>query len=298
MEDLDYSEIASLKTKTKYNGRNYTTWAPEAETLLRQLGLWQYITGIFCVPRPPAAPGASTTPDPLDPNYDFKPPSSTDQAYLYQFNCFLTEWGKYQVKLEVTWGWIYSTLEPSIQSRYREDTLANPKKLWESIKADFEKMIKLNTYNEMEKFTLCKLESYPSVTEWTSAQDAIIRNLAICDVKVNEHLRKFYTLSNLPKSIEWRTFTTALELNDKTDTAANITMHLQSFEVSLRRDKGIAPDAPLFGSKRARGKNNSKGSSVSTYTNSSGQQVKHTCFSCGEKGHKKVKCPNKDKWAS
>jgi hypothetical protein len=54
-----------------------------------------------------------------------------------------------------------------IQIRYRE--LTNPKQLWDTLIADFEKVIKLDGQYQMAMLTSCQLESYPSVTEWISA---------------------------------------------------------------------------------------------------------------------------------
>jgi len=68
-----------------------------------------------------------------------------------------------------------------ILMRYREIT--EPKQLRDSIKANFEKVIKFNGRHEIAKLTSCQLDSYPSVTEWISAQDKIINDLAICDIR-------------------------------------------------------------------------------------------------------------------
>jgi len=65
-------------------------------------------------------------------------------------------------------------------------------------------MVKLDGQHELEKLVLCNLESYSSVAEWISAQDAIIGDLAICDVKIDNNLRKFYILSNLPNRMNGR----------------------------------------------------------------------------------------------
>jgi hypothetical protein len=137
--------------------------------------------------------------------------------------------------------------------------------------------MKLDGQYELEKLASCKFEDYESVTKWISTHDAIIKDLAICDIKVEEKMRKYYILSNLPKSDEWRSFKTTLQFSGKADTAADIITNLESFEITLRRDKGIAPDAALFMSKKQKGL---------------------MCYGCGEKGHKKPDCPNKDKWAS
>jgi hypothetical protein len=280
-------------TVSKLNERNYRQWAIEAETVLFRQGLWKFVTGEMRVPRPPIIPSTSgetpTTPkvahDPRDSDYNFEP-ESTEPAYLSRFDSFLRDWERWLMNNDKASGQITDMMEPTMQLRYRE--YKKPKELWDKIKADFEKMVKLDGQHELEKLVLCNLESYSSVAEWISAQDAIIGDLAICDVTIDDNLRKFYILSNLPKSDEWKMFRTSLELSGKADTTANIITHLQSFEVTLRRDSGIDPDSALFVTKKGR----------SRQPGQTSQRTGIVCYGCGENGHKIVNCMNRDKWAS
>jgi len=105
----------------------------------------------------------------------------------------------------------------------------------------------------MAKLTSCQLESYPSVTEWISAHDKIINDLAICDITIEDFWRKFYIMSNLPNTEGWRTVASTLELTEKADTVASIVTDLLSFGACLRRARGLAPDASLFVTKKGRG---------------------------------------------
>ena len=280
-------------TVSKLNERNYRQWAIEAETVLFRQGLWKFVTGEMRVPRPPIIPSTSgetpTTPkvahDPRDSDYNFEP-ESTEPAYLSRFDSFLRDWERWLMNNDKASGQITDMMEPTMQLRYRE--YKKPKELWDKIKADFEKMVKLDGQHELEKLVLCNLESYSSVAEWISAQDAIIGDLAICDVTIDDNLRKFYILSNLPKSDEWKMFKTSLQLSGKADTTANIITHLQSFEVTLRRDSGIDPDSTLFVTKKGRGRQPGQTS----------QRTGIVCYGCGENGHKIANCMNRDKWAS
>ena len=280
-------------TVSKLNERNYRQWAIEAETVLFRQGLWKFVTGEMRVPRPPIIPSTSgetpTTPkvahDPRDSDYNFEP-ESTEPAYLSRFDSFLRDWERWLMNNDKASGQITDMMEPTMQLRYRE--YKKPKELWDKIKADFEKMVKLDGQHELEKLVLCNLESYSSVAEWISAQDAIIGDLAICDVTIDDNLRKFYILSNLPKSDQWKMFKTSLELSGKADTTANIVTHLQSFEVTLRRDSGIDPDSALFVTKKGRGRQPGQTS----------QRTGIVCYGCGENGHKIANCMNRDKWAS
>jgi len=83
-------------------------------------------------------------------------------------------------------------------------------------------------------------------------------------------------------------FKTSLELSGKADTTANIITHLQSFEVTLRRDSGIDPDSAVFVTKQGRGRQPGQTS----------HRTGIVCYGCGENGHKIVNCMNRDKWAS
>jgi hypothetical protein len=120
------------------------------------------------------------------------------------------------------------------------------KVLWEAIQSDFEKVIKLDGRFEMAKLTDCKLELYPSISEWITVQEEIINDLVISDITIDDAWRKFYIHSNLPNNKEWRNFVSMLELTKKADTVANITSLLLSFEATLPRAKGLSPDAPFF----------------------------------------------------
>ncbi|KAF8244891.1 hypothetical protein K440DRAFT_646762 [Wilcoxina mikolae CBS 423.85] len=179
---------AVLTLMSKLTEHNYHTWVVEAKDLLKYLNVWRIVDGPEIVPVPPVALAASgsssstTAPDPLDPEYDFKP-ESQDSAYLNRFDNFLRDWRTYKNNYEKANGTICSLLEPSIRSRYTAEKYDDPKVLWNTIKTDFEKAIKLDAQYQMAKLAACKLESYSSVTEWITAQEKYINDLAICGVK-------------------------------------------------------------------------------------------------------------------
>jgi hypothetical protein len=81
-------------------------------------------------------------------------------------------------------GQLTTLMESTIQIRYGE--LTEPKQLCDTIKADFEKVIKPDSQYEMAMLTSCQLESCHSVTEWIPAQDKIINDLAICDITIED----------------------------------------------------------------------------------------------------------------
>jgi len=149
-------------------------------------------------------------------------------------------------------------------------------------------MVKLDGQHELEKLLLCNLESYSSVAEWISAQDAIVRNLAICDVTINDNFQKFYVLLNFPKSDESKKFKTSLEFSGKADPGANIITHLQSFKITLRRDSGIDSDSAIFVLKQGR----------SWQPGQTSQRTGILCYGFSENGYNIVDCMNRDKRAS
>jgi hypothetical protein len=147
-------------------------------------------------------------------------------------------------------GLLTSLMESMIQMRHREIT--EPKQLWDMIKSDFEKVITLNGHYKMAKLTSCQLESYTSVTEWISAQENIINDVAICDITIEDSWREFHIMFNVPKTKEWRVFALTLDLTERADTVASIVAHLLSFEANLRRARGLAPDVTLVVTKKGR----------------------------------------------
>jgi len=145
----------------------------------------------------------------------------------------------------------------------------------------------------MTKLTDCKLEQYRSISEWITAQQKVINDLAISDIAIDDVWQKFYILSNLPNNDEWRKFVSTLKLTEKADKVANITSHLQLFEATRCSTKGLSPDTALFVMKKGHGPtSNTKGESRSQKS----QGI--MCHGCGEKGYIQPKCRNKDKWAS
>jgi hypothetical protein len=287
-------------TATKLNERNYRQWAIEAKALLRAQGLWKYVSGEMRVPRPPivatsdaSSATTATARDPRDTDYNFLS-ESTDTSYLNQFYHFLRDWERWQMNKDKACGQLTALMESTIQIRYLD--LTERKQHWDMIKTDFEKVIKLDGQYEMAKLTSCQLESYPSVTEWISAQDKKINDLAVHDITIEDSWRKFHIMSNLPNTEEWQTFASTLELTEKADTVASIVTHLLSIEARLRRARGLAPDAALFITKKGRGLHSKGGKGEDR----KGDDWKSLVIShgCGVKGHIKAKCRSKHKWAS
>ena len=82
---------------------------------------------------------------------------------------------------------------------------------------------------------------------------------------------------------------------------ASIVTHLLSFEARLRRARGLAPDAELFITKKGRGRQSKGGKGDDRNgndRNADNWKSQVICHGCGVKGHIKVKCRSKHKWAS
>ena len=190
-------------------------------------------------------------------------------------------------------------MERKIQLRYQDPTELN--QLCDTIKADFEKVLTLDCRSDMAKLTSCQLESYYPDTEGISAHERIIDDLIVCDIMFEASWRKFYMISNLPKTEEWITLVSPHQLTEKADTVVNIVTHLLSFEAFLCIVQGLAPDVALFITKTGRGRQFKvenvkdrkadvrKGDDMRTHV---------ICHGCGVKGHIKAKCRSKHKWAS
>jgi len=290
-------------TPTKLNERNYRQCAIETKALLLAQGLWKYVSGEMRVSRPPieATSDASTTPTarvPRDTDYDFLP-ESTDTCYLNQFYHFLRDWERWQMNNHKACRRLTSVMESTIQLWYRE--LTAPKQLWDTIKIDFEKIIKCDGRYEMATLTSGQLRSYPSFTEWISPQEKMINDLAVCDITIKDCWRKFYILLNLPNTEEWRTFATTLELTEKADTVASIITHIPSFEACLRRAQCLPRDDALFITKKGRGRHSKvENGNDSNSNDGKGDDWKSQVMyhECGVLGHIKAKCRSKHKWAS
>jgi len=112
-------------------------------------GLRKYKSGEIRVPRPqivfPTSDASSTTTpaarDPQDTDYNFLP-GLTDTSYLNQFYHILRHWEQWQMNNDEACGQLTTLMESTIQIRYRD--LTQLKQLWDTIKANFEKVIKLD----------------------------------------------------------------------------------------------------------------------------------------------------------
>jgi hypothetical protein len=303
---------------TKLNEHNYRAWVLDMQDVLKQLGLWRIVTGTERVPIPPSRPptisqAANRTvkhPPPDLQTWDFKP-ESDDETYLQKYETFMLEYDKHDEKRTKACGTICHALEPSIRQRYRALKYDDPRVLWETIKSDFEKVIKRDGQHEQQKLATCKLEDFPSVTEWIAAQDKMINDLAICGIEVTDNWRSFYLMSNRPTSPEWLGFTTSMNVSGKAKDPSNIITELLAFEAHLRRQKGLSPEAALFVTPKqrnqARGRSDQNGHSQNgpdnnerrTQDRSSGKnnnKNKKQCYGCGVAGHSKSECRHPEKW--
>jgi len=195
-------------------------------------------------------------------------------------------------------GQLTALVESTIQKQYRH--LTEPKQLWNTIKADFEKINMPDGRDEMAKLTSYELQSYSSVTEWITAQNRIINDIAVCDMTIEDCWRKFYIVSNLPNTEEWRTFASTLELTEKVGSASSIVTHLWSLEARLCRTLCLAPDSALCMTKKCRGQHSKGGKGNNRKANNrKGDDWKNQviCHRCGVMGHIKAKCRSKHKWA-
>jgi hypothetical protein len=110
-------------------------------------------------------------------------------------------------------------------------------------------------------------------------------------------------MSNLPKSADWLGFTTSLNMSGHADTPGKIITQLLAFEATLRRQKGLAPDAALFVTRKqrnqARGGSNDKNwreNSDPRKQRTEKDKKKKKCDGCGFNGHTKDDCRHPERW--
>ncbi|KAA8893080.1 hypothetical protein FN846DRAFT_914474 [Sphaerosporella brunnea] len=146
-------------TITKLNEHNYRAWVLATQDVLKQLSLWPIINGIERVP--------------------VQEISSKYERYELQQD-------QYDEKQTNACCTICFAFERSIRQRYLALKYDDPRVHWETIQSDFENVIQRDGQNEQQKLATCKLEDFPSVTEWIAAPDHIINDLAICGIELEQ----------------------------------------------------------------------------------------------------------------
>jgi hypothetical protein len=111
---------------------------------------------------------------------------------------------------------------------------------------DFQKVNKLDCRFGIAKLPGCKIDLYPSISEWIPVEEKIINEVTICDITIDDASQKFYLLLKLPQNDEWLNIVSTLELTGNADLGGNITPHQLSFEATLRRTTVLSPDATVF----------------------------------------------------
>jgi hypothetical protein len=249
---------------TKLNENNYHQWSREVNDLLEQLACWDTISGDGRPLRTPMAQigitggseeaATSTKRRPDLETWDLQPELEDDAAYMKKYNRFISEYDRYQEKLSKTCCTIRASLDPAIRTKFEDIRYKRvPKLLWQDIKDKFEKRVKIDGRHGMTLLAQCKLEHFPSVTEWVAAQKKITDDLTTCGIPVDDAWKVYYLWDNLRKSAEWSNRRDMLEIGKKTETSAELVSNLLTFEARIKRQKELAPDSALFVSRRQRG---------------------------------------------
>jgi hypothetical protein len=220
-------------------------------------------------------------------------------------------------------------MEPLIRYRYREDIHNDPKALWACIKKDFtpNKENTFDVFDEMQKLVTCKLESHHTVADWIKTQDRIVENLAKSGVEV-EKWRNFSLLWNLPKTRLWCNFKASLGNNALRMPSASLIAEITSEDANRRNRDTHARD--YRGTRDHRDnrdvrdhRDNRNHRDTRDYRNARNHRYKSfgagsnfnsnmppgnrtannrnpsscICFGCGERGHKRAFCRNRDIWS-
>jgi len=308
---------SSIPPFEKLNGHNYEIWALRVMDHLKQLGLWRIVEGDERKPLPPAGPRLSG-PDPTNQEEGFFKPTSQDPVYLQRFDQFQLEWERYQNNVARACGVICMAMESLIRYRYQENIHNDPKALWACIKKDFapNRENTLDVFDEMQKLVTCKLENHRTVADWIEAQDRIVENLAKSSVDV-EKWRNFYLLWNLPKTRLWRSFKASLGHNALRMSSASLIAEITTSEDANwrnrdtrdyrdirghrdfrdNRNRGGHPDNRNHEKSFGAGPNSNSSKPLGTRTASKPNPSSWLCFGCGERGHKRAFCRNRDIWS-
>jgi hypothetical protein len=107
---------------------------------------------------------------------------TTQNGYLLCYEKFMIEWDTYEEKRTKACGTICVALEPSIGQRYWDSNSGDPKILWDTIKADFEKVIQLDGKHEQQKLVICKPEDFVSVRVGLPLKTRLYTTFAICGI--------------------------------------------------------------------------------------------------------------------
>jgi len=164
-------------------------WTPEVRDLLDLQGVWRFVEAYGgWLSRPPLTPVTQPgeKPSPPKPSEWFNlEPQSADPEYVAQFNRFVIQPAKQQDLLIKASSAIRNTLEPAIRQQYDDmKYVYNPHLLWTDIEQQYKNQVQREDIHLLRSLDNCRLSDYPSVTEWISAQDKIIDDLAFCGIKI------------------------------------------------------------------------------------------------------------------
>ncbi|KAA8895946.1 hypothetical protein FN846DRAFT_1024143 [Sphaerosporella brunnea] len=198
-------------------------------------------------------------------------------------------------------------LEDGLAVRYTDPKYADPKALWDQLKADHKKAVIYDKeYLETGLFGV-QLSELPlgTVRKYINHIDDILAKLELCGRTISKPKKMFHYLHGLPKDAGRTTLKQVLQgTTDDTTQVADVVRRLEAYEAELRREKGIEPGMALFTSSMkpssCSGTRNGKkfgnsGKSGSGADSKATDASNKTCFKCGKKGHIRKDCRSQKK---
>jgi hypothetical protein len=271
---MSEERASSYHAIEKLKDGNYTLWAMRMQDILMEKGVWEVVDGteeLITVP-------------------------STGTASREALKDARASRARRQKAVST----IRLALEDGLAVRYTDLKYADPKVLWDQLKADHKKAVIYDEeYLETELFGV-QLSELGTVRKYVNHIDDILAKFELCGRTMSKTKKMFHYLHGLPKDAGWTTLKQVLKgTTDETTQVADVVRRLEAYEAELRREKGIEPGMALFTSgmksSSSGGTRNGKrfgnwGKSGSGADSKATNVSNKTCFKCGKKGHIKKDC--------
>ena len=294
------ASAASIKPLT---GSNYDEWVLDARGHLSAMGYWGVVIGSEIPPEKPIVPkDAENTPsdNPLV-------AESNDPAYLTRFDRYRAEYKQYTSNILKASGTIFGLLDGNLKRKYGDEKWsADPAGLWNEIKTERERVLKIDGKHLMQKLVNIKFSEFDTSAEYYTVVKDTAARVGTCGIPLNDQAIAFFMLNGLPETDEWTSFSSNLNMSGKDVDPETIMRHLEVFESMLRKKHGIPGDTALFakggtryngkGNQSRRGGKNQGSGSRETSADTKGGKPAITCYGCGKNGHKKQECRSRNLW--
>lgn len=283
-------------------GPNYDEWAIEVGACLREHGLWNIACGKASPPRKPYLSSSESKSVADDIKGDPEKPDLDTPEYMIRFDKYVQLYEQYCKDLQKTSGIIYGSLDASLKIRYNDEKwISDPAGLWTELQNERERVLKIDDEQLFQRLFRIKLSEFDTAMKYYTEIKKIVSQLEIIGVKMDQRIVAFCMMNGFPDAVEWTNLKSTLRGTGNSTDPEKIMQQLEPFEAELRRKNGVPADTALFAKSGTRykthGKGNGNGRNGSTNgKGNNGNKANITCYGCGEKGHKKTECKDRDRW--